>query len=49
MAYLLRVAVQVNDFGADALVSQLLLLDSQAPNKVGLRLSSVSAARFNLL
>ncbi len=25
---------QVNDFGADALVSQLLLLDSQAPNKV---------------
>ena len=25
---------QVNDFGADALISQLLLLDSQSPNKV---------------
>ena len=26
--------LQVNDFGADALISQLLLLDSQSPNKV---------------
>ena len=26
--------VQVNDFAADAIISQLLLLDSQDPNKV---------------
>lgn len=25
---------EVNDFSADAVISQLLLLDSQAPNKV---------------
>ena len=29
--------VQVNDFAADAIVSQLLLLDSQDPNKVRYR------------
>jgi ATP-dependent protease ClpP protease subunit len=26
--------LQVNDFSADAIISQLLLLDSQSPNKV---------------
>ena len=26
--------LQVNDFSADAVISQLLLLDSQSPNKV---------------
>ena len=28
------VTVQVNDFAADAIISQLLLLDSQDPSKV---------------
>ena len=30
--------LQVNDFSADAVISQLLLLDSQSPNKVDGRL-----------
>lgn len=35
------VTVQVNDFAADAIISQLLLLDSQDPSKVPLMIALV--------
>ena len=33
--------VQVNDFAADAIISQLLLLDSQDPSKVPLMMTLI--------
>lgn len=41
--------LQVNDFAADAIISQLLLLDSQDPNKVPRRQEQLAMLTFSLM